>query len=296
MSLSTISNDSLRVEINSLGAELYSVVNLQNGRETLWQGVPEVWKSRSPVLFPIVGALCGGVMHQDGKEYSMAQHGFARVSEFEVVKHESAEIVYRLVSSEQTRKIYPYEFSLEIGYRLEGSNIEVSYRVENTSQQKMYFQLGAHPGFNYVDYDPEAEVQGYLRYDNSEGEILSGIINDKGLLIERTKSLALDVDSAMEVTKNLFDDGALIIENSQARVIEMLDRDKKPYVRVTFDAPVVGVWSIAKGAYAPYLCIEPWYGRCDKVGYTGEFADRDWMQSLDEGEVFKTGLSVWIGR
>ncbi len=297
MALSTIKNDFLKVEINNIGAELFSIVNLSSGRECLWQGVPEFWKSRSPVLFPIVGGLDNLTMRHQGQEYSMTQHGFARASEFSVVKHTADEIVYRLESSDATRKVYPFDFALELGYKLSENNIYVSYRVVNPSTETLHFQLGAHPGFNYVDYDPTAEVQGYFEFDDKSGsgEILSGMINEKGMLIEAQKTLPL-TDKLIAIDKDLFNDGALIIENDQTSEISMLDRDKAPYIRVTFDAPVVGLWSCSKSSYAPYACIEPWYGRCDKLGYQGEFADKDWMQHLCGNSEFKTGFNIWIGK
>ncbi|MFR9593399.1 MAG: aldose 1-epimerase family protein [Rikenellaceae bacterium] len=297
MALSTISNDFLKVEINSLGAELFSVVHISSGRECLWQGTPEFWKSRSPVLFPIVGGLHNLTMRHQGGEYSMTQHGFARASEFAIIKHEADEIVFRLESSDATREKYPFEFSLEIGYKLSDSNIYVSYRVVNPSTETLHFQIGAHPGFNYIDYDPTAEVQGYLEFDDKtgSGNILSGIINDKGMLIEREKTLPL-TDKLLAIDKDSFNDGAFIIEDDQTSDIALCDRDKEPYVRVTFDTPVVGVWSCSKGSYAPFVCIEPWLGRCAKEGYQGEFADKDWMQHLCGNSEFKTGFNIWIAK
>ncbi len=296
MNLITISNDLLKVDINPIGAEFFSIINLRNGRECLWQGVPEVWKSRSPVLFPIVGALNECVMRHKGKEFSMTQHGFARASEFEVVDHQLGEVTLRLTNSAETLAKYPFEFIFDIKYKLMDDTIEIHYKVTNPSGETIYFQLGAHPGLNYVDYDPEAKVQAYLSYDdpNASGEIVSGAINDKGLLTEQVKHLPLTDDKLMVVDKDLFNDGALIIENDQAYEICMLDRAKEPYVRVKFDAPVVGVWSNAKGCYAPYLCIEPWYGRCDKADYKGEFADKDWMQKLDAKATFDASYTITI--
>ncbi len=295
LSIITINNGVLKLDINSLGAELFSIVNISSGRECLWQGLPEYWKSRSPVLFPIVGALYNNTMHQGAAEYSMTQHGFARASEFEVVSCESDSALFRLVSSAVTRAKYPYEFTLEIGYKLTANTLEVSYRVSNPSSEKIYFQIGAHPGLNYLDYDDKADVQGYFSFDDKggSGDILSHMINTQGMLIESTKLLPLE-DKLIAIDKNLFDDGALILEGDQASEISMLDANREPYVTVKFDAPVVGLWSSAKCGYAPFACIEPWYGRCDRDGYTGEFADKDWMQSLAPKATFETSFTITI--
>ncbi len=295
--IAQISNGILTVEINRHGAELSSIISDDSGREFLWQGDPSVWRFRAPVLFPIVGALNKNTLRQDGKEYTMTQHGFGRDMEFEIINYRKDEVIFRLESNDSTREKYPYEFALEIGYKLKERDIVVTYRVINPTTEEIYFQIGAHPGFNYKEYDTEAEVQGYLKFDDEQGqgEILSRFINDKGLLNNTKKSFKL-TDKMIEITKNTFDDGALILEDGQAKVISLLDRDKNPYVKVTFDTPVVGIWSINKEAYSPFVCIEPWFGRCDAANYKGDYSQKDWIQSLEGNSTFETNFSIWIGK
>lgn len=57
---SILENNLLKVEVSSFGAELQSITSKVSGYEYLWQGDPAFWKRRSPVLFPIVGALWNG--------------------------------------------------------------------------------------------------------------------------------------------------------------------------------------------------------------------------------------------
>jgi galactose mutarotase-like enzyme len=45
---------------------------------------------------------------------------------------------------------------------------------------------------------------------------------------------------------------------------------------------------------APFVCIEPWYGRCDRVGFTGEFKDRDHVSDLNPDETFSTFYTIEI--
>ena len=44
----------------------------------------------------------------------------------------------------------------------------------------------------------------------------------------------------------------------------------------------------------PFVCIEPWYGRCDRAHYTGEYKDKDWMQHLQPEETFRGGYTIEI--
>lgn len=53
----TLQNDLLTVVIDSKGAELQSIKSNVTGHEYLWQGDSRFWGRRSPVLFPIVGAV-----------------------------------------------------------------------------------------------------------------------------------------------------------------------------------------------------------------------------------------------
>ena len=63
---------------------------------------------------------------------------------------------------------------------------------------------------------------------------------------------------------------------------------------VGFEAPVVGLWSPTRGGYAPFVCIEPWYGRCDREHFIGDFGEKDWMQHLQPGERFSVSYSITI--
>lgn len=59
MTVETLKNQFLEVSVASLGAELQSIKD-SNGKEYLWDGNPEFWGRRSPILFPIVCGLWQG--------------------------------------------------------------------------------------------------------------------------------------------------------------------------------------------------------------------------------------------
>ncbi len=292
-----IENSELKVAVNPLGAELFSVKSVKSGHEYLWQGDATYWRSRSPVLFPIVGRLCDNKCRIEGVEYAMLQHGIARHLEFEIIRAEECEVVFSLTSTAATKESYPYDFILEIGYRLEGCDVVISYRVENPSPQRIYFQLGAHPGFNYMNFDAEAEVQGYFRFNDCEqsSKLIVNMINGDGFLISEQQSLVLN-EKKMPITKGTFSRDALILESTQTKDISLLDATGREYIRVKYDAPVVGLWSKSVGRYAPFVCIEPWWGRCDREAYQGEFCDKDWMHSLDAGECFQREITITLSR
>ncbi len=290
----TIKNGELQLEINELGAELFSIKSSESGYEHLWQGDPSYWKSRSPVLFPIVGAIYGNTCNIDGKQYHMNQHGIARHAQFEVIAYSQEEVTLSLKSSAETKAQYPYDFELRLSYKLEGSSIAINYEVINPSDETIFFQLGAHPGFNFASFDADAPLQGYFQFnDKGDSDSLTLSKIAAGFYIPEKDQLAL-TDKRIAITKETFNNDALIFEDSQTKDISLLDANGKAYIRVKYDAPVVGLWSKACNNYSPFTCIEPWYGRCDSSQYAGEFKDKDWMQSLAAGDSFTTTITIEI--
>lgn len=289
--METLKNDILTVEVNTFGAELQSI--RKGETEYLWQGDPAYWGRRSPVLFPIVGSVWEKKYRVDGKEYELGQHGFARDMEFELVSSSESEVRYRLVSSEQTKAKYPYDFVLEIAYRLHGNKLDVVWEVCNPSDKEMYFQIGAHPAFNYPDYSSENSGRGSLTFDKAEGlECIR--IKEKGCVDAQTKWPLEMQCGRVKIEKDTFDVlDTIMLQDSQISKINMFKEDGSAWLSMTFDAPVVGIWS-PPGKNAPFICLEPWYGRCDSAGYEGEYKDKDWMNRLAPGEKFETVYTIEI--
>ena len=289
--MTILSNDVLTVEVSRHGAELQSI--RKDGVEYLWQGDPSFWGRRSPVLFPIVGSVWESRYRVDGKEYQLGQHGFARDMDFDLVSASDTEVRYRLESSEATIAKYPYPFILEIAYRLRGNCLDVIWEVTNPSENDMYFQIGAHPAFFYPDYDPEKSGRGFFTFDRSEGlECIR--IKEKGCVDALTKWPLEMPEGRLKLEKDTFDAiDTIMLQDSQIKRVNMFREDGRPWLSLSFDAPVVGIWS-PPGKVAPFICIEPWYGRCDRAGYEGEYKDKDWMNRLTAGGRFESVYTIEI--
>ena len=132
----------------------------------------------------------------------------------------------------------------------------------------------------------------YLKLDTDKA-ITYGLICDGGLLDKDDNLLKVDADGYCQIDEHMFDKDALIIENRQASKVSLCTPDKKPYLTVSFDAPLFGLWSPA-GMGAPFICIEPWYGRCDRAGFAGELKDREYGNSLAQGEKFEKSYTIAI--
>lgn len=289
--MTILSNETLRVEVSAHGAELQSI--RKGDVEYLWQGDSRYWGRRSPVLFPIVGSVWEARYRVDGIEYQLGQHGFARDMDFILVCATDTEVRYRLESSDETLAKYPYPFVLEIAYRLHGASIDVIWEVKNPSDKDMYFQIGAHPAFFYPDYDPEKSGRGFFTFDRTEG-IECIRIKEKGCVDAVTKWPLEMPEGVLKLEKDTFDAiDTIMVQDSQLKRVNMFKEDGTAWLSLSFDAPVVGIWS-PPGKVAPFICIEPWYGRCDRVGYEGEYKDKDWMNCLAPGEGFKSVYTIEI--
>ena len=98
----------------------------------------------------------------------------------------------------------------------------------------------------------------------------------------------------MPLDDHTFDIGAYIIGDSQVCRVDLVSTTGLRCVSLEFDTPLVGLWA-PSAKDVPFVCIEPWYGRCDRVGFTGEFSERDCVNSLSPGQVFRASYTITVG-
>lgn len=290
MAFYQIRNDQLSVQIDSMGAELKSLKRKDTGTEYMWEGDPAYWKRTSPVLFPIVGSLRDGSYFLNGRRYPMGQHGFARDMEFQMKSQGSQEIWFSLRSDAKTLEKYPYEFLLEIGYELRGNTVIVKWKVCNPADTKLHFSIGGHPAF-CCPLKKGEDQEDYRIWMDAQDQVTAGVIKD-GLMSKEQAVYPLK-DGYLQITEHLFDKDALVIEKHQAQKVALVKPDGSHYLTVSFDAPLFGIWS-PPGKKAPFICIEPWYGRCDAQDFAGTWQERQWGQSLAAGECFEASYQIEV--
>ena len=133
-----IENDFLKVTIDDHGAELVSIYDKEKDREVIWQGDPKFWGRHAPVLFPNVGKHYNNHYRIHGQEYASKQHGFARDTDFTCIDSTPDSVTHQIRSTEDTRKVYPFDFVLRIRHILKGRTLTVSWKVANNSEGDMY--------------------------------------------------------------------------------------------------------------------------------------------------------------
>ena len=265
-----LENDFLKISVDTHGAELSSIFNKKENKNMLWHGDSEFWGRKSPVLFPLVGKYKDGKTTYKGKEYALGQHGFARDSEFSLVGQTESKLSFELTSNENSLTKYPFNFRLVCSFELKDNRIIVGWYVENTDDKTIYFSIGAHPAF----YCKKEETVLSMNSEN----IKYNLINSDGLYTSKT----YDIESSFVLHDSVFDNDALIIENSNVTEVSLSDNGKN-YLTMKFDAPLFGVWSPTK-KNAPFVCIEPWFGRCDGEDFNGDITEREWGNSLNIDE------------
>jgi galactose mutarotase-like enzyme len=285
-----LENDSIRADFDSHGGELKSLVRKDTGVEYMWCADPQFWGRTAPVLFPFVGSVNNKEFRTKGKTYAMGQHGFARDMEFEMESQSADTIWFVLRSNEETRAKYPYEFVLKLGYRILENGLSVLWQVENPAGEELPFSIGGHPAFNCPIKEGVKQTDCWIKLD-ADGAITSTRL--AGGLASDEKDVYKLQDGYLTVTEHLFDKDALIIENQKVTTVSLCDENKHAYLTVEMDAPLFGIWS-PTGKNAPFICIEPWYGRCDRVGYSGDLRDREWGNLLAPGEVWKRGYRILV--
>lgn len=289
-----LENARLSVCVDSRGAELKSLRKAGTDTEYMWDGNPAYWKETSPVLFPFVGSLNHGSYRYGGKEYSMPKHGFAKDMEFALLRQSEDELGFLLRADEGTREQYPFDFELEIGYRLdrqEENKLVVSWKVTNRGGEEMYFSIGGHPGFWCPPGGKGVQTDCRLLFDTRD-KIISSVVGTGSLLSERTKEYALR-DGTLEITESLFAEDALVIEHDQAHKVSLCDGSGQPFVTVSFDAPLFALWAPV-GKNVPFVCIEPWYGRCDRENFAGDLSQREYEYRLSPSGTFYTEYTIMI--
>lgn len=241
-------DNSLKISADTFGAELHSVQ--LDGKEYLWQ-CGDAWKRYAPILFPFVCSPKDRTYFAKGNKYKMlANHGFARDSEFAFSAQTENSVEFVLMDNDVTYSQYPYHFMLKVKYTVEGNTVKVRNTVKNLDEEKMYFYIGAHPAFNCPLEEGEDFDDYYIEYETKEH--ITQKIGDE------TKVL-LNYGQKIEVSRELFDNDAIVLDMPNSKKISL--KSKKSQHSVTVKYPMsdcIAVWSPTGDNDARFVCLEPW--------------------------------------
>ena len=284
----TLQTTQLKIKIDEKGAELKSVVHLHHHLEYMWSGDPTVWGKTSPVLFPIVGTLKENTYTYNEQYYQLPRHGFARDQTFAVTNHSPNSLILTITANSQTRSVYPFDFRFSILYEVQEDTLSVTYKIENTGEETLFFSVGGHPAFKL----PLAEETTYEDYKLVfEREETSGRwpISKAGL-IEAEPLSFLEAKKELPLTKELFRKDAIVLKELRSTYVQLLSDKTKHGLQFHFESfPYLGLWA-APGA--DFLCIEPWCGIADGVDSHQNFTSKEGIISLPAEEEFAVTWKV----
>lgn len=280
-----LQNNYISVEVSPKGAELKSLKDaVQN--EFMWKADPKFWGKSSPILFPIVGSLVEDTYKFNDQNYVLSRHGFARDYEFKETKISDTKVAYELAWNQETLKVFPFEFSLQVIYEIVENTLKCTYVVTNSGKQTLYFSLGAHPAFSF----PEIDLNQYsLTFSNDNN--LDRILLHNGLLSNDSERIELQ-NKVLPLSYELFSKDALVFRNLKSSLITLSNSKNNQHLKFKFeDFTHFGIWSAPN---ADFVCLEPWCGVADAANHNQDFKQKEGIVTLNAQSSFTRGWSVEI--
>ncbi len=283
----TIRSEALRAAINPLGAELSSLKDA-DGRELMTDADPAFWRGRAPILFPIVGRLNDDLLWIDGESYRMEKHGFARRSTFDLAESSPAHALFRMTDSAATREMYPFAFLLEIGFAIDGATLTMTAKIGNSGHAPLPASFGWHPAFAWPLPYGAAREDHRIVFEAPEPGMLRGLAPD-GLIAE-DRPTPVEGDT-LALADALFERDALIWNPVTSRALRY-GASTGPQLDIAFpDTPRLGIWTKPG---ARYVCIEPWHGIADSIGFQGEFRDKPGVFEIAPGAIWSCEMRATL--
>lgn len=284
-----LKNEYLQVTIKSEGAEITSVQSTE-GLEYMWSGDEKYWGRHAPVLFPIVGKVVDNnykIGENESKEYALSQHGFARDSAFDVAYQDEERIIFVLNSNESTKEKYPFDFQLKLTYELDERTVKLTYEVDNTGTEKMYFSIGGHPAFNCPLLEGETLEDYYIEFEVKEKAKKLLITPEVYLSGETEKYEAKRIDLSWD----FFKDGVTILTELKSDLVTLKSTKNSHSITIARkELPFLGLWSPEQGA--PFVCIEPWVGHTDYITSSRVLSEKKDFVELEIGKQFRCSYDM----
>jgi galactose mutarotase-like enzyme len=285
-----IAGSRLAATVSSLGAELQTLRDA-DGRHLLWDGDPAVWTGRAPLLFPIVGRLAGDTYRLDGATYALPQHGFARRRDFAVVDRRRDAVTLRLDADDLSCASWPFDFRLEVTHRIAGARLRTTAVLVNTGPSPFPVSFGFHPGLRWPLPYGQPREKHLIVFEKDEFAPIHRPTTEG--LIDPAAYPTPVVGRRLALDDALFEAGALVFTEMASRRC-VYGAPSGPMIELEFpDTPHLGIWT-KPGAGAGYVCIEPWQGYADPVGFTGDIGDKPGVVILEPGQTRSWRLAIAV--
>lgn len=280
----TIENEQLKITVDSLGAQLCSVICKKDGVEHIWEGNPALWDRHAPILFPYTGRLPDGKFTVKGQVFEGEIHGFARSLEHTMIRCEGNLLIMQLKSSPKTLALWPFSFKLESTFLLDGDTLHHTLKVENIGKEEMSFGIGFHPGFAIPFDNRHTHADYELRFDKMESPLCLSTAGG-GLVGDKIYSLGNNITS-IPLDEQLFANDSHLMVGLRSETLGIYEKESNRAVVCSIgNAPYNLIWS--KPGVPHFVCIEPW--QSIPVPIT-EWEDRPAAARLSPGESYATTM------
>lgn len=284
-----IASGALSAEIAPMGAELARLTGA-DGRDYLWDGDPAWWNGRAPILFPIVGTLNGDRFEYRGVPYALPRHGLARRRAFETIEHGESILRLRLESDEQTRAIWPFDFRLDMRFAIEGARLEMAAEVTNRSDAAMPVSFGFHPALRWPLPGSADKAGHVIHFERDEPERFHRL--DKAGLFDPAPRTTPVVGDRLALDEGMFAEDVMIFDRLRSRSLTYSGPGSSPVTVDFAGMPHLGLWMKPGGGF---LCIEPWQGHSDPIGFAGSIEEKPGTVTLAPGETRGFAMGIAIG-
>ncbi|MFD1672656.1 aldose 1-epimerase family protein [Agrilactobacillus yilanensis] len=282
--MQTIENGKFKAVIDEKGAQLTHLYNKAEDFDYIWNN--DIWPKHAPVLFPAIGRSNDDSYFYEGKKYEMPQHGFVSEYEFNVAKKSEDSVTLALAANDEMKKIYPFDFKLEIVFTLKNDGLHWDFNVSNEGQNALSFSLGSHPAFN-VPINGKGEFSDYKLEVTPKVDALEHFKIVKKPYPFREGHLETIKDyhnGAIDLNYDMFADGLIILENKGIDALKLTSAKTEHTITVTLkDFRYVCLWT-KEGADAPFLCIEPFEGLPDVYGEPVDIMEKEGNVKLAANE------------
>ncbi|WP_343613644.1 aldose 1-epimerase family protein [Novosphingobium sp.] len=287
--LISITSGALTARINPFGAELWSLQDA-SGAQYMTDADPAFWTGHAPLLFPIVGGLVDDTYRLGDQTYHLPRHGFARRNAFDVLVVEEDVAVFGLSDSAETRKVYPFAFKLAMAFRLSGQTLHMAATITNADDHPMPFSFGYHPAFAWPLPGGAAKDAHRIVFAKDEPEDIRRVDKALGQLLPEKQASPVK-GRELALSPDLFEQDAVIWDHPHSHALSY-GAEGGAWLDVSFpDTQALGLWQ-APGAH--FLCIEPWQGHADPLGFAGDFTQKPGVVTIEPGQSRTYRLDVTV--
>jgi galactose mutarotase-like enzyme len=254
------------------GAELVSWT--VDDAELLWGG-HDPWPIHAPLLFPVICRVPDDQVVVDGVRHPMVEHGFGRHASFSTVHRTDSEVTLELRDDEDTRRAFPYAFSLRVTHALDECGVTTTFQVRNEGTRPMPYALGHHPAYVWP-LDGGAREGHVLVFDEEEPATSRRL--DEGLLSSVPRP-PVGSTRHVRVDDDLFSESAVILPDVRSRGLVYRAPSGRT-LRITWDGFTgVTLWSPVS---SDLVCLEAWRGLPAEPGQV-DFEERRDLARVEPG-------------